>query len=214
MRSILGLMAYTRLYCCNEADILDVSVNKYPLFPLSAHILPGGRMSLRIFEPRYTRMIKEACANDSGFVICMLNAQGDKDQNQHIHPVGTFCKVVDFDVLEDGLLGIKVDGLHLVAIDNVETEQDGLRVGHCSNFGAWQCTEACISSPLIVSRLQEIFERYPELNELYTNPRFNDPTWVVHRWLELVPVSAEYKQELLSNQDCHAAINFLNDLIE
>lgn len=43
-----------------------------PLFPLSAHLLPGGRMSLRIFEPRYTRMIKQACATDSGFVLLTL----------------------------------------------------------------------------------------------------------------------------------------------
>ncbi|MGL4715609.1 MAG: LON peptidase substrate-binding domain-containing protein, partial [Aeromonas sp.] len=30
------------------------------LFPLSAHLLPGGIMPLRIFEPRYQRMIAEA----------------------------------------------------------------------------------------------------------------------------------------------------------
>ena len=55
-----------------------------PLFPLSAHLLPGGGMSLRIFEPRYTRMIKQACASDSGFGICMLNSKGDKDKNEKV----------------------------------------------------------------------------------------------------------------------------------
>ncbi len=171
-------------------------------------------MALRIFEPRYTRMVKEACANDSGFVICMLNAKGDKERNEHIHKVGTYCKVIDFDKLEDGLLGVTVEGLHLVEISNVETEHDGLRTGQCATFGAWQCTDTCVSEPLIVTRLQEIFERYPELKELYTSPKFNDPTWVVHRWLELVPVSAEYKQELLSERNCNEAVNFLTNLIE
>ena len=28
-----------------------MSVERFPLFPLSAHLLPEGRMALRIFEP-------------------------------------------------------------------------------------------------------------------------------------------------------------------
>ena len=59
-------------------------------------------MSLKIFEPRYVRLVKEACAADTGFGICMLNAQGNRDRNEHIYPVGTFVKVVDFNLLEGG----------------------------------------------------------------------------------------------------------------
>jgi Lon protease-like protein len=87
-----------------------------PLFPLSAHILPEGRMALRIFEPRYIRMVKDACRLNEGFVICMLNSKGQKEDNTHIFPTGTYCKVIDFDVLEDGLLGITVEGLKCVSI--------------------------------------------------------------------------------------------------
>lgn len=41
------------------------------LFPLSAHLLPGGIMPLRIFEPRYQRMIAEA--QEREFALCMLD---------------------------------------------------------------------------------------------------------------------------------------------
>ena len=58
-----------------------MSLERFPLFPLSAHLLPEGRMALRIFEPRYVRMVKQACAANSGFVMCMLNASGDKETN-------------------------------------------------------------------------------------------------------------------------------------
>jgi len=44
---------------------------KLALFPLSAHLLPGGIMPLRIFEPRYQRMIAQA--GDQGFALCMLD---------------------------------------------------------------------------------------------------------------------------------------------
>ena len=41
------------------------------LFPLSAHLLPGGIMPLRIFEPRYQRMIAES--REREFALCMLD---------------------------------------------------------------------------------------------------------------------------------------------
>ena len=92
-----------------------------PLFPLSAHILPQGRMALRIFEPRYVRMVKNACATQTGFGVCMLNAKGDKERNEHIHVVGTHVKVIDFDMLDDGLLGITVEGDKCFNIEQVVT---------------------------------------------------------------------------------------------
>ena len=37
-----------------------MSQSQVPLFPLSAHLLPEGRMYLRIFEPRYIDMINDS----------------------------------------------------------------------------------------------------------------------------------------------------------
>jgi uncharacterized protein len=94
--------------------------NNIPLFPLSAHLLPGGHMALRIFEPRYVRMVKEACAGNGYFVLCMLNSRGDQTSNEHIFPIGTLCKIVDFDLLDDGLLGINVEGVCCVSVGNIK----------------------------------------------------------------------------------------------
>ena len=89
-------------------------------------------MALRIFEPRYVRMVKEACANQAGFGICMFNVKGDKERNQHIFPVGTYAEVIDFDLLDDGLLGITVEGKSCFQIEQIHTQDDALRVGQCS----------------------------------------------------------------------------------
>ncbi|WP_260681677.1 LON peptidase substrate-binding domain-containing protein [Aliiglaciecola sp. M165] len=193
---------------------MATSTFSLPLFPLSAHILPGGVMSLRIFEPRYIRMIKEACANQTGFAICMLNSQGDKEQNEHIYPVGTFVTVEDFDLLEDGLLGIKVKGHRCVRIERIDTDKDGLRIGQCH----WQENWTCEINPQAIapmdSRLKEIFNKYPEVKTLYPQPEFNNPIWVIYRWLELLPVNAEQKQAFLEQKDCQIALEFLSQLVE
>jgi Lon protease-like protein len=171
-------------------------------------------MALRIFEPRYTRMIKEVCESDFGFVVCMINQSGDKTNNTHIFPLGTFCKVIDFDMLEDGLLGVTIEGQYCVSIKNVETQYDGLRVGSCEPSTIWRCDSEIEDLTPMNERLQEIFEKYPEVSSLYEHTRFDDPIWVVNRWLELLPVGAEQKQHFIAEQDCDKVVKYLAQLIE
>tara|TARA_R110000868_G_scaffold59891_3_gene183629 strand:+ start:1867 stop:2439 length:573 start_codon:yes stop_codon:yes gene_type:complete len=185
-----------------------------PLFPLSAHLLPGGRLALRIFEVRYVKMVKEACATNSGFGICMLNAKGDTISNQHILPIGTYAKVVDFDLLSDGMLGVTVEGLNCFTINSIETQKDGLRIGQCDAMPPWQLGENPLVMGSLNTGLQEIFDKYPELQNIYPNPLFTDPLWVIYRWLELMPIEAQQKQLLLGYKDHVKAFQFLTQLIK
>lgn len=187
---------------------------KLPLFPLSAHILPGGRMALRIFEPRYVRMIKQACSGSSGFVMCMLNSNGDKADNSHIFPIGTKCQVIDFNVLEDGLLGITIEGLASVNVSEIEAEQDGLRVGHCEVIERSGSSLNEFNLHPLDQRLREIFQRYPEVSGLYAETHFDNPEWVIYRWIELLPIGAEQKQQFITQKDYTKVLQYLTDLIE
>lgn len=188
---------------------------RIPLFPLSAHLLPGGKMALRIFEPRYVRMVKESLKAQHGFGICMLNSKGDKDLNQHIYPVGTYAKVVDFDMLDDGLLGITVEGEHLFSIDAIESEPDGLRVGDVHRIDVWQQDAFPeIEASSLQDRLKQIIDSYPELKDLYGDAPVSDLSWVVYRWLELLPIKAADKQHLLGQNDPKVVVEFLSSLIE
>ena len=78
------------------------------LFPLPSHILPGGKLPLRLFEPRHLQMLKESFINDQGFGIVMEEST-TSGQSGRILPVGTRVKVTDFYTLNDGLLGVTVD---------------------------------------------------------------------------------------------------------
>lgn len=184
-----------------------------PLFPLSAHLMPGGRMTLRIFEPRYVRLVKESCAKGHGFVICMLDASGDKDKNTHIFSVGTFVTIIDFDSLPDGMFSVTVEGKHAVSISDIQTEPDGLRIGSCETKKPWCCDIEEADIQPMRHQLEEIFLRYDDLNKLYKVPSFEDPIWVIHRWLELIPVDPAKKQHFLSQQDCQPILSFLKQLV-
>jgi len=84
-----------------------------PLFPLRIVMFPGGRFDLQIFEKRYIDLIRHCLRTDSGFGICLLKAGEETFQEnleQTIHGSGTYSKIVDWDQLENGLLGITVEG--------------------------------------------------------------------------------------------------------
>lgn len=144
----------------------------------------------------------------------MLNSNGDKSNNSHIFPTGTHCSVVDFDVLQDGFLGVTVEGMHCVSIDTISTETDGLRIGECNKVEPWGCDVDLELLHPMNKRLEEIFDKYPEISSLYNELKFNDPIWVINRWIELLPVGAKQKQYFLEQQDCTKVIKYLNELIE
>ena len=80
-----------------------------PLFPLRVVMFPGGRFDLQIFEKRYIDLIRHCLRTDSGFGICLLKAGEEifqENLEQTIHSSGTYSKIVDWDQLENGLLGI------------------------------------------------------------------------------------------------------------
>ena len=179
---------------------MDSAAHQLPLFPLTAHILPGGRMKLRIFEPRYLRMVKESFEQNNGFGLCMLNPQGNVESNGHIFPVGTHVQVIDFEALNDGMLGITIEGGELFNIKSIHTEKNGLRIGEIEWQSPWQAPVCDQEHPALVARLEEVFATYPELDELYPEKHYDDIRWLCGRWLELLPLDPNVKQELISSQ--------------
>lgn len=184
------------------------------LFPLTSHVLPGGRMQLRVYEPRYLRLVRDSLRSQAGFGLCMLNPHGSKDTNQHIYPVGTLVRIVDFESLDDGCLGITIEGNQLFDIESIRTDSDGLRVGEVRLRKPLNRVDESDQDRELRSRLQEVFEAYPELAQLYPQKQLDDPVWVYHRWLEILPVQAEIKQNLLQDNYTQSVRTFLQELFE
>ena len=74
------------------------------LFPLNLVLLPGERVPLHIFEPRYKELIGECLDDDSPFGLVLANDEG-------MRKIGTQAAIVE--VLErfsDGRMNIVVEG--------------------------------------------------------------------------------------------------------
>ncbi|WP_418139487.1 LON peptidase substrate-binding domain-containing protein [Oceanimonas smirnovii] len=185
---------------------------KLALLPLTLHLLPEGRVPLRIFEPRYVRMIAEAEKDDRGFGIGMLE-DADETGKGDLYMLGARVKIVDFYTLEDGMLGITVEATERFRIRELAEEQDGLLQAEVELLDNWR---SCALSPveqILSDKLQEVFEEYPELAELHPDPRWQDAAWITQRWLEVLPIKNDYTQMLMGEPSCRRALTFLLSMI-
>ncbi|MCO4320889.1 LON peptidase substrate-binding domain-containing protein [Aliidiomarina quisquiliarum] len=186
------------------------------LLPLETIILPGGRMQLSIFEPRYIRMVKESLQHTRNFGLGMLNSNGNKASNQHIYALGTQVQVVDFKSLANGTLGITVAGKELFEIETITTEHDGLRSAKVKLLSPWFSPFAEVSSEqaTLAERLQEVYDTYPDIGELYPEKHYHDASWLCARWLELLPLSAEQKHALIASHNPVHIARYICSLFE
>ena len=86
---------------------------EFPVFPLAgALLLPGGKMPLNIFEPRYLRMVDDALA--TGRVVGMIQpdeSRGDTPSGPALYRVGCLGRISSFSETDDGRYLITLTGL-------------------------------------------------------------------------------------------------------
>ena len=81
-----------------------------PLFPLGTGLFPGGPLPLRIFETRYVDMVRRCMREESGFGVVLIERGAEAGAPSRFVQVGTEAGIVDFDRLDDGLLGLTCVG--------------------------------------------------------------------------------------------------------
>ena len=182
------------------------------LFPLPSHILPNGRLPLRIIEARYIRMIKESAKAMTGFGIVMIDPNQDGPFGP-ISPIGTFVKIIDFYTLDDGFLGINVEGIKRFIIDDIKTESDGLKTANVHYINNWPDQEITPTEYYLADKLAEIYVQHTDINQLNALKEMENISWVSQRWLELLPLSVTEKQLLLQQSDCNSTVAILKELM-
>ena len=84
----------------------DVALEEVPLFPLNTVLFPGGPLPLRIFETRYTDMVRRCLRTESPFGVLLIREGVEAGGAAATMQLGTLARIVDFNPMPDGLLGI------------------------------------------------------------------------------------------------------------
>jgi Lon protease-like protein len=105
------------------APSFDTLPATLPIFPLPGTLLlPGGKLPLQIFEPRYLVMTRDALASDRLLGIIQPSdqeseAQGLVSHTAALYPIGCAGRITAFSETDDGRFLITLTGVCRFAIE-------------------------------------------------------------------------------------------------
>lgn len=178
------------------------------IFPLPIVLYPNGITRLRIFEQRYLRMVKQA-SGDVGFVISLF----DKFNPDKLSDIGTFVKIIDFDQLDDGTLGIDIQAQSLVSIGSSYQEQDKLHKAQIISVNHWSEQPFSSKIEILANRLESALSESPAAKALYSQTKMENANWVVARWLEILPLNPSLKAIFYNPNSFEQAIDLLSMVV-
>lgn len=196
-----------------------IELQEIPLFPLRVVLFPGGKLDLQIFEQRYIDLITSCLKTDSGFGICLLK-QGEEflrpGSKQTIHRVGTYAEIVDWDQLDNGLLGITVAGRTKFCVEDC-WEGDGKVLQAKVEFSVTDSVgkgllpvDARYSS---LAELLQNLENHPVVENKQLSIDYGNLWDLGWRLSELIPIEAEIRQQLLELEDPQERIERIEEIV-
>jgi Lon protease-like protein len=171
-----------------------------PLFPLNTVLFPGGPLPLRIFEPRYLDLVRRCLKGESQFGVVLILAGEEAGAVAEIAATGTSARVVDFDTLPDGLLGITCVGERRFRVNRLRKQGDGLNVAAVEYLP----DAPARALPAELAHLSDLLRQVlPQLGGGYDriDSNYQDAGWVGNRWAEILPLTPAEKLTLLALDD-------------
>jgi Lon protease-like protein len=182
-----------------------------PLFPLKTVLFPGAPLSLRIFEQRYLDMVSDCARSGTGFgVICAWPAESE-GRARHAR-IGTEAMMVDFDQLEDGLLGVTCRGQRRFRIRETSARDDGLLVGEIE----WLPPEPAVPVPPRCAALQTLMQELMRHRDLadHFEVDIEDASSLSRTLAASLALPEEHAQALLEMTDPVARLDGLISLLQ
>ena len=180
-----------------------------PLFPLGGVLLPGARMSLKVFEQRYLDMAAECMREKTPFGVCLIEYGQEVGTPAVPHAIGTLARIDQGDVPQLGILMLAVHGTRRFRIIEQHAQADGLlraRVELLDDINAQPIPEALRA---LLPLLEKIVN---DLGPSRMPPpyAYDDAGWVGYRLTEIAPVQPLAKQKLLELDDPIARLEILH----
>jgi ATP-dependent Lon protease len=168
------------------------------LFPLGIVVLPGEKVPLHVFEPRYRELVGECLEEDLPFGILLTDDDG-------VRSLGTKVRIVEVvERFEDGRLVIVVEGTERFRLLQL-TEGRSFQTGQVEDIQD-------VRAPADDSARKQAVDLFEELRDAVGAevdlPDVADPelSWAIGRRIE---IDARTKQVLLESLSERDRIDFL-----
>jgi len=194
------------------AETVNAGSEQVALFPLNVVLFPGGLLPLRIFEPRYLRMVSECLRNDRPFAVAAIKDGPEVGGVASTAATGTLARIVDWQQEDDGLLGLLCEGEQVFSLLEVSVEHDQLLRAEVVRrpLAAPQAIPADLS--WMAELLEDVLHR---MEPPFERLALADPSadHVAARLIELLPLSLAEKQALFDIEDAVQRLRRLCGLV-
>ena len=174
-------------------------MSEIALFPLSSILMPLGRMSLQIFEQRYLDLVARCMRENEGFGVIWLKqgseVSGGSLDTPNVGRYGTYARIVDWDQLPNGLLGILIEGTQRFDVHSVWREPDGLIKADVTLLDA----PTAFPLPERYSALAAVLAgllQHPQIQRLKLESDLGDAWSVPAQLTQLLPIDEAIKYRL------------------
>jgi len=187
-----------------------------PLFPLSAVLLPYGRMSLQIFERRYLDLVRDCMKSDSGFGVVWIRSgyevAGTSNTKLELGEYGTYAQIADWDQLDNGLLGITIEGRQVFSL--AETRSSASQ----QVYGQATLQDVPTSAPMVPEWQQLVdvlrgLETHPHVQRMNLDIDYDNAWQVGYSLIQLLPLEEEVKYALLGVESVEAMMAELDAVL-
>ena len=184
-----------------------------PLFPLQSIVLPGGLFPLRIFERRYLDMVRDCIKNNTDFCIALIRDNSKEEYITDVYNYGCLVKITDWNQLDDGLLGITVEGTNKVKIYDRNLEKNNLLTGMIEDIE----TEKEYMIPQKYLLLSRFYKKiYPGIKHVisFKKERYADASWIGFRLIECLPLDSSTKNKLIAMDHAIERLDMLYEIVQ
>lgn len=191
-------------------------MSELPLFPLSGVLLPYGRVPLQIFEPRYVDLVRNSMRDASPFGVVWIRRGSEVAQRGRASPelgdYGTCARIVDFDQLPNGLLGITIEGGERFDLFDTATRDNGLVVGEVEIKPAVEPVHMSEQWHSLLDVLRSL-EAHPHIERMKLRVDYNNAWEVAYTLAQLLPLEESLKYEILGLDTVEAVMTELDIIL-
>ncbi|WP_084197620.1 LON peptidase substrate-binding domain-containing protein [Solimonas soli] len=176
-----------------------------PIFPLGTVLFPGGRLPLRIFEPRYVDMTKACLRDGTPFGVALIRGGYEVGRPAIPYETGCTAHIVEWQVPSPGLFSLVTQGQTRFRLRERRTQDDGLIIGTVELIEPPDPTPLPREQAWLGELLRKLIAELG--GEHFPAPqRLDDAAWVGYRFAELLPITPERQQLLLELDQAQAVL--------
>jgi len=188
-----------------------------PLFPLNAVLFPLGLLPLKVFEARYTDMVRDCMQNETPFGVVLIKSGSKVGAAAEPEAVGTLAHITEWDMENLGVLLLRTKGgarfrirqTRLLSDHRLEAQVDFLPQDEQApvNDMHLQCAKTL---KIVIDEInaKTRAEQGPRYASPFAQPlKLDDAGWVANRWCEILPIQLKARQKLLELDDAQSRLS-------